>query len=129
MTFEITAIYSALVALLFVGLAARVSQLRIKFARSTDKEELRSMDVAIRAHGNIAEHAALTIALLILTESTGAGTGFMHLMGSLFLMSRLAHAWGYTTNKGKASKMRGAGAGLNWLVIVLCAFNILLNSL
>jgi len=129
MSFEITAIYSALVALLFVGLAARVSQLRIKFARSTDNEELRSMDVAIRAHGNIAEHAALTMVLLALAESTGAGAGFMHLMGSLFLLSRLAHAWGYTTNRGKASKMRGAGAGLNWLVIVIVALNILINAI
>ena len=125
MLFSITAIYAALVALLFVALAARVSQLRIRFARGIDEKAQQQIDVAVRAHGNLTEHAAITMVLMLLAESLGAGAFFLHIVGSAFFISRLAHTWGYTSAKGKSSVLRGAGAGINWLIIIVLSLYLL----
>lgn len=128
MTFEITAIYAALIAVLFVCLAAKVSQLRIRHARSINEKAKQEIDVAVRAHGNLSEHAALTIVLLMLAESIGTSAGFLHIVGSLTVLARIAHAWGYTSSRGKTSALRGAGAGINWLLVIVLSGYLLMSA-
>lgn len=128
MIFEISAIYAAIIAVLFVCLAARVSQIRIKHARLIDEKAKQEIDVAVRAHGNLSEHAALTIILLVLAESLGASAGFLHIVGSLLVLARIAHAWGYTSSRGKTSALRGAGAGINWLLIIVLSGFLLISA-
>ena len=91
---NITSIYAALLALLFVGLSVRTLRLRrslkIAIGDGGDKTMLR----AIRVHSNFAEYVPFGLLLLYLAETQGAPSAAVHGVGLCLLISRLSHVYG-----------------------------------
>lgn len=91
---NITSIYAAILALLFVGLSVRILRLRrslkIAIGDGGDKKMLR----AIRVHSNFAEYVPFGLFLLYLAETQGAPSIALHGVGLCLLIGRLSHAYG-----------------------------------
>ncbi|MCP5162238.1 MAG: MAPEG family protein [Hahellaceae bacterium] len=125
----ITAIYTALTAFLFIVLAYRVVQFRQKFNAGIGDKGDRAFNVAIRTHANLVENAPITLLLMLLAENLGAWPWFLHLSGIIFVVSRIAHAWGMTKALGNYSKYRFFGVVGSWLVLLALALFDLVAAL
>lgn len=122
---EISAIYIALCALLYIVLSWHVVKQRMKFrvAIGDGKEEL--LTCAIRVQGNASEYMPIALLLLVALEVNWNQPWLIHLMGSLFFISRIAHAYGLARTSG-TSKPRFFGTLGTWGSIVAMAFGILI---
>ncbi|AVO47401.1 MAPEG family protein [Phreatobacter cathodiphilus] len=90
----ITALYAALLALLFVVLSVRVigfrRAVRIGLGDGGDTALLRR----VRVHANFAEYAPFCLVLIGLAESLRAPALLLHALGALLLAARFSHAYG-----------------------------------
>jgi uncharacterized protein len=90
----ITAIYAALLAMLFMVLSFRTIQQRrnaqVELGTGEDAEFLRRH----RVHANFAEYVPLALVLLGLAESLKAPPALLHLAGFTLLSGRVVHAYG-----------------------------------
>jgi hypothetical protein len=118
----ITAVFTALLALLLVGISIRITVLRAKkkinLADGGD-EELRR---AIRVQGNFIEYVPLALALMALIEALGAAPWSVYLFGAVLLVARFAHAWGLYAGFFPA---RVAGTSVTWLLLAAGALVVL----
>lgn len=92
----ITALYAALLTLLFITLSANVVVKRRSHRVSLGDGGLPDMRHAIRAHGNFTEYAPLGLVILALVELRGAPFWQIHGVGAALLTGRLLHAYGLT---------------------------------
>lgn len=120
MTFQITAIYASLLAILFVFLSFRVAQRRIRFRVGLGTGENAELERAIRIQGNFAEYVPLALLLLAFFESGGAAPWAALAAGGLLLLARVLHAIGLTGSSGR-SPGRLVGATLTWFVLLALA--------
>lgn len=90
----ITALYAALLGLLFCALTVRVVCLRIRLKATLGHAGDARLRRAVRVHGNFAEHVPLALLLLLLLELAGASPWLLHGGGGLLLLARAAHAYG-----------------------------------
>jgi uncharacterized membrane protein YecN with MAPEG domain len=128
MSLQITAIYAALLGLLFLFLSAMVSKHRLRGQVSLGDGDDASLGQAIRAQANFAEYVPIAIILIGLAEVFGAGSGLMHgLAGGLFL-GRVLHAWGMYQPRAVHST-RKIGIILTWLVILVASVFLLYKQL
>ena len=92
MAIPVTAMLTALCGLLLVGLAMRISMLRMRhqvaFGDGGNAELMR----AIRVHANTAEHAPIFILLALAWELTRGPTGFLVVVVTLFVFARIGFA-------------------------------------
>lgn len=88
-----TAFYAALLALIYVGLAANVIMSRVKYEVPLLDGGIHAMSRAIRAHSNFAEYVPFFLVLLFLTEYSSFSRYIIHLIGILFVAGRLVHAY------------------------------------
>jgi len=118
----ITAVFTALLALLLVGLSVRVTVLRAKkkisFFDGGDPE----LGRALRAQGNFIEYVPMALVLMGLMESSGASPGLMYGFGAVLLVARAVHAWGLYSDVFKA---RVAGTSATWFLLVAGALAVL----
>ena len=118
----ITAVFTALLALLLVGLSVRVTVLRAKkkisFFDGGDPE----LGRALRAQGNFIEYVPMALVLMGLMESSGASAGLMYGFGAVLLAARAVHAWGLYSDVFKA---RVAGTSATWFLLVAGALAVL----
>ncbi|HUH93539.1 MAG TPA: MAPEG family protein [Casimicrobiaceae bacterium] len=117
----VTALYAALLALLLLALAGRVSLLRSKLNVGSGHGSDPALARAIRVHGNAVEWILPMLALFLVAEIDGAGRAFLHFCGALFVVSRIGHAVALTRTS-KASGGRFWGMAGSWVVILLLAF-------
>ena len=128
---SITALYLAVLALLYAVLAVQVGRLRQKNLASfgdSGNAELRS---AIRAHANFAEYVPIIALMVAMLEMSGLPSPRVHwLMGAL-LVSRLLHPLGVyakpNTLQFRICRIGGITATLAWLIT--CAMMILSRGL
>ena len=92
--FDVTPIYAALVALLYIRLAFRVIGLRRSLEVGIGDADNTQMKRAIRAHANLSEYAPMMLILLGAAELQGTPDWVLHLFGLAIIASRLVHAWG-----------------------------------
>ena len=90
----ITAIYAALIALLFVVLSFRVTNVRRAEKISLGSGGNPAFEQRIRAHANCAEYAPLALILIGLLESLHAPAAALHTLGATLVFARTAHAYG-----------------------------------
>ena len=81
---------------------------------------------AIRAHGNFSEYVPLSLILLFFLESSGAASGWIHVLGSLLIAGRLSHAYGVSQVEENFI-YRVAGMALTFTVIVSASIRILIS--
>ena len=110
----ITAVFTALLALMLVGVSIRVTVLRAKkkinFFDGGDPE----LGRAIRVQGNFIEYVPLALALMGLVEWLGAKPWIVYLLGAALLVARLAHAWGLYSDVFQG---RVVGTTVTWIVL------------
>jgi uncharacterized protein len=119
----IAALYSGLVGLLLLILAARISGLRRKLKVGLGDGGDRVLQRAIRAHGNAVEWAIPGILLLLIADLTRAPALFLHLCGLAIVIGRVLHALELSLAGGYSSG-RLYGSVLSWgAVAVLAVWN------
>jgi uncharacterized membrane protein YecN with MAPEG domain len=125
---HVTALYAAILALVFVGLSVRTIRLRrgarVAIGDGGDKRLARAM----RVHANFAEYVPLALLLIYLVEAGGAPPLAIHLLGSALLVGRLLHAWGVSQAR-EDFRFRVAGMALTFSSIVSAALALLYRSL
>jgi uncharacterized protein len=121
-------IHSALLILMGAALALIVIQqrrsARIGIGDGGDKRLAR----AIRVHANFAENAPFAIASYILLALAGASATLIHVLGSVFLIARFAHAAGLSQHGG-TSLGRVLGMAGSTFVLVVAAVELLISAL
>jgi uncharacterized protein len=99
---RISALYIAWIIVMAIALTALViRQRRLKMIGIGDGGD-KATARAIRVHGNFSEQAPYTLAALVLLPLLGTSVYVIHAVGALFLIGRLAHAYGLTRTGGSS---------------------------
>ena len=125
---EITSIYAALIALVFLWLSGRVIVYRRKHRISLGANGDNSLLKRMRAQSNCAEYAPFGLLLLALIEVSGAPASAIHALGLMLLIGRAAHAWGFSASP-PVMNARVFGMVLTLLMFIASALGLLLHSL
>ena len=124
MNAPITALYAALIGLLFVACAIQVVRNRQRARVGVGHGDDKQLELSVRVHGNLAEYAPLVLLLMLIYELNGGAAWLLHLLGGLFVLFRLAHAAGLGASAGP-SKGRVVGtAGSMGVIIVLALLGL-----
>ncbi|MBT8148343.1 MAG: glutathione S-transferase [Pseudomonadales bacterium] len=124
----ITALYAALLGLLFIPFTARVGIYRarnqINLGDGGDPELLKR----IRGQANFVETVPLALLLIALMELAGASTTWLHVLGILLVTGRIAH---YLQITGFVQPLlfRGGGMGATIFVYLAGSVWLLLNAI
>ena len=94
MIIPITALYAALLVAVLVSLTTRIGLLRAKTGISILDGGNKHLAVEMRRHGNFAEHVPLLIVLMAIVEVNGGSAVFLHVVGGVLVISRIAHPLG-----------------------------------
>ena len=122
----ITGLYTGLSAFILIFLAFKVIKARKENSINLGDQGNEAVIVAMRAQANFVEYAPIALLLLAIAESGGAPALFLHIVGALFFLARLAHAYGFHTGSGQTSPGRAVGAITTFLILlVLAVYNIL----
>ena len=115
---------AAILGLLAAFLTVRVILGRVRFKVDVGDGGHPELAQAIRAHGNLAEHAPIALLLIGFAEALQAPMMAIYGLGGAFVLARLASAWGLSNGLG-LSMGRQSGAGLTVLVTVLTSLLVL----
>lgn len=112
-----TGFYSALLGILFIGLAINIIKLRLKHRVGIGDGDNEALAKAIRVHGNFAEYVPLALILFACYELSGASEVMLHLLGGLLVVGRILHVIGLSKSIG-TSKQRQIGMLSTFFVIL-----------
>ncbi|TBW55466.1 MAPEG family protein [Marinobacter halodurans] len=127
MIVPVTAVFAAITAILMLFLALRVSLFRRKLKVGIGDGGQKDIEVAIRAHANLVEYAPIMLILMALGELNGVYVIYVYLVGMLFVVGRLLHAWGFIRSRGGYALGRMFGTLFTWLAVLVMAALTLLN--
>ena len=119
-----TALYAALLGLMFVVLSIKVIQQRRRYQVGIGTKGELALERAIRVHGNFAEYVPFALLLMFLAEYSGLAAIYLHVLGVALLLGRLSHAYGVRQLK-EPLKFRVFGMMLTFSVISVAALAIL----
>ncbi len=124
----ITAFYAGLCGVLLLGLYVRVSQRRLetKIGIGTGGDAV--LEQRIRAHANFIECAPLALIFLYLFEQSATSPLYVHTFGATFILARLAHAQGISSNPGRSAG-RFYGSLVTLLVMAGLTVALLIDGL
>jgi len=112
------ALYVGLFGLLLIVLSLRVSLVRRDARVALGDGENETLRRRIRAQGNFIEYAPIGLLLLALAEHMGLGSLFIHILGIVFLLARMAHAYGIS-QVDEPLMFRMAGTTATLIVIAI----------
>lgn len=117
-----TGIYAALAALLVVGLARNVIRLRRQYHVALGDGGNEDLLAAIRAHANAVEYLPIGLLLLLIFELNRGPNWLLHILGGLFIIGRLIHAYGVSK---AIIRYRIIGMQITiWLLIIMAVLNL-----
>jgi uncharacterized protein len=119
--------HAALLMLMAVVLAFLVIQRRRVAGVGLGDGGNKALAKAVRVHANFAEYAPFAIAAYILLALGGVPAWFIHSLGIVFLVGRVAHAAGLTQHEG-ASVGRVVGVVATLLVLIAAAIRLLIGA-
>ncbi len=114
--------YAAGGVLLMTLLAFNVSRLRMRERISLGDGGNAQLQSAIRAHGNAVEQIPAYGLLVLAFNYTGISETLVFLFAILFLVARVAHAYGMLFRQ---FQLRRLGAGLSYLLALLSSIVLL----
>ncbi|NNF62333.1 MAG: glutathione S-transferase, partial [Gammaproteobacteria bacterium] len=120
MAVPITALYAGLLAILLTIISAIAGIMRGRKKISVGDGGDMELLVAMRRHANAVEYVPLALILIGILELNGANSTFLHVLGAVLVISRIAHAYGLKPD-GIGDPFRGIGAGGTALMIVVAA--------
>ena len=125
MPIRVSALYVAVLALLFIVLSVRTLRLRKRLRIAIGDGGNQSMLRAIRVHSNFAEYVPLTLLLIVLVEMMGASALFVHAMGIGLVAGRVSHAIGLSQLR-ETYTFRVVGMTLTFLALTSAAVALLI---
>jgi uncharacterized protein len=108
MAIPVTVALAAFCGLLLVGLAARVSMLRLRHKTAFGDGGNPALMRAVRTHGNTAEHAPVFLLLALALELAGGTTPFLVGVAVLFVLARVLFTVGVLGRGLHLLRMAGA---------------------
>ncbi len=94
---DITPLYAALLALVFLPLFIMVAQERAKQNRSIGYDMGSTLHLRVRRHGNFVEWIPFVLILMACAEIRGLSDMWLHIGGVLTVLGRLIHPVGLKT--------------------------------
>ncbi|HRK42982.1 MAG TPA: MAPEG family protein [Gemmobacter sp.] len=113
----ITALHALPLALIYLVLWFRVTQMRAGLAVSIGDNGNVTLHERIRQHGNFVEWVPMVLILMILAESLGTDGLYLHASGALLVLGRLAHPFGLKAHR-PTHALRIVGNSTNILAMV-----------
>ncbi len=118
----VTSIYTAFLGLMLIGLSINVIKGRRKFGVGLGNADNIEMERRIRAQANLVEYAPMFLILLGYAEHNELSLWAVHLLGLLFLIGRVMHA--YSLLKVEQYDQRKLTANPIWRICgMVCTFN------
>ena len=117
---QITGLYAALLAILFLILTVRIIIYRRGQQIGLGDGDDPIMRQRIRAHGNFAEFAPFGLLLILIAEVQGTAGVWLHLCGLMLLAGRILHGVNFSFGLRKMP-LRVGGMVLTMLSIALAA--------
>jgi uncharacterized membrane protein YecN with MAPEG domain len=124
----ITGLYAGLQALIAFFLVFQVGQLRGKTQVSIGDGGNPQLHLAIRKHGNWAEHVPFALVLMGLLELNGGGATMLHALGVVLLIARIAHPLGLKVET-ISSPLRIVGAAGTGIVTIAAGIALIVKAL
>jgi len=127
---SITALYLAVLALLYTVLAVWVARLRQANRASFGDNDCTQLRSAIRAHANFIEYVPIITLMVATLEMAGASALRVHLLMGALLVSRLLHPIGMYAKPNTLQFRIGRVGGITITLglLVACAVMILLRG-
>ena len=126
MPVAITALYTAILALVMLALAINVSihrgKLKVDIGDGNNPQMLRM----IRIHANAVEYLPIALLLMAVYELDGGSHRLLHIAGIALVVGRLMHAWGMWSGP-EPTFGRIVGVSLTLLTIIALAILNLLQ--
>lgn len=122
MQLPITAIYAGILAIFALVLSARAGGYRGKAGASILYGEPINWELAerVRAHQNFLEYVPMIVILMGVIELNGGSSTYLHSVGVLLIVTRIAHAVGLK-HDDMGTKGRFIGAGGTALIMFASA--------
>jgi len=121
---QVTALFAAVLTLIYLGLALRVVYLRRTRRVGIGDGGDPDLALAVRAHGNFAEYVPLALILIGLMEMIQLPAFWLYVFGLVLLLGRILHAWGLSRTQG-VSLGRFWGTVLTWTCLLGAALVLL----
>lgn len=118
-TLPITLTIAGALALINLWLGIRVSQLRLRHQISIGDGGNQHVVARMRAHANFIEYAPLFLILLALIEMARGSEAWLWAVAILFVLGRLAHAFGM--DRPAPNPLRMGGILATWVPLVTLA--------
>lgn len=119
MILPVTLTIAAAAAVVNLWLAFRIVPIRVKDKVLLGDNGNALLQGRMRAHANFTEYAPFILILLGLIELAGGSTMWLWIAGVVFVIARVAHAFGM--DRATSSVPRAAGALVTWTVMALLA--------
>lgn len=131
MILQTTICLTAAAAVLNFWLGMRIGQLRHSLKVSVGDGGQEPIIRRMRAQANFNENAPITLLLFALVEMTGKGGAWLAPLGAVFLIGRIAHAYGMESDTGfRAGRPIGVlTAMLTQLVLIVVGVLIALGRI
>ena len=121
----ITALYTSLLGILWLGLTMYVILGRWKYGVSLGDGEQKDLNRRIRAHANFMETVPFAVLLLWIGEIHVFSPDVVHAFGITLVVSRLFHAFGMLIPKRSTNRFRQIGMALTMTMIGVASLWIL----
>ncbi|WP_424813636.1 MAPEG family protein [Roseococcus sp. YIM B11640] len=126
--YPVTSLYAGLCGLLLLALSMLAIRARLRSGTPFGFGEDRRLLRAIRAQGNFAEYAPLSLILLFMLEAGGQATGLLHILGGMVLGGRVLHAFGISREPDRLI-LRQMGMVLTFLSLALGSALVIVGAL
>ncbi|HEV2569969.1 MAPEG family protein [Sphingomonas sp.] len=118
MILPITLTMAGAAALLSLWLGWRVGQKRISEKVSIGDGGNAALIARMRAQANFVEYTPFVLILIGLIELADGTSLWLWAVGAIYLLARIAHAFGMDVQPPARSPLRGVGIGVTMLVLV-----------
>ncbi|MGC9270439.1 MAPEG family protein [Acidiphilium sp.] len=127
---HVTAIYAAILALIYMAISAWVVMGRGKFKIVHGDGGNPHLGRRIRAHANFNEYVPLILILAALLEARGAGPMTMNALLLPLVIARIIHPIGMVARENSVQQVlfRAPGALITWAVLIAAALLLLRGS-
>lgn len=120
MPLPITALYAGLLMLIMAYLGFKIGRLRDSTGISIFWGDNMDVAVAMRRHANFTENIPMALVLMALVELNGGNAIFLHVIGVVLVLARIAHPIGLQ-HDSIAHPLRAVGAGGTFLAMIVLA--------
>lgn len=124
----IVGIYAALCAIILIWIGNSTGSLRRKHRISIGDGGHKHLTRIMRGHANAVENMPITLLLLAIAALIGTPAFVLHMLGFVFVIGRILHAWHFIQEDAPGWQ-RMAGFAMSALVTTLLALGLMAHGL